>query len=72
MWTQNGVNNKIWNICVNTESAGLKFCRVEVLCDSGYEVTIVTHSLADLYLPKMKNASFVAPESNGLSCACAV
>ena len=41
-------------------------------CDSGYDVTIATFSLADLYLPKMKNGLFVAPESNGLSCACAV
>ena len=41
-------------------------------CDSGYDVTIATYSLADLYPPKMKNALFVTPESNGLSCACAV
>ena len=41
-------------------------------CDSGYDVTIGTYSLADLYLPNMKNALLVAPESNGLSCACAV
>ena len=24
-------NNKIWNICANTKSTGLKFCRVYVL-----------------------------------------
>ena len=41
-------------------------------CDSGYDVTIATYSLADLYLPKMKNALFVAPELEGLSCPCAV
>jgi len=41
-------------------------------CDSGYDVTIATHSLADLYLPKMKNAFFFPPESYRLSCACAV
>ena len=23
--------NKIWNICANTKSTGLKFCRVDVL-----------------------------------------
>ena len=39
-------------------------------CDSGYDVTTETYLLAHLYLPKMKNALFVAPESNGLSCAC--
>ena len=42
------------------------------LCDSGYDVTIATFSLPDLYLPKMKNGLFVASETNGLSCACAV
>ena len=35
-------------------------------CGSGYDVTIATYSLPDLYLPKMKNALFVVPESNGL------
>ena len=24
-------NNKIWNICRNTKTTGLKFCRVDVL-----------------------------------------
>ena len=37
-----------------------------------YSVTIATYSLPDLYLLKMKNGLFVAPESNILSCACAV
>ena len=41
-------------------------------CDSGYDVTIATYLLPDLYLPKMKNALFVAWESDRLSCACAV
>ena len=41
-------------------------------CDSGYGVTIATYPLPDLYLPNMKNASFVAPGFNELSCACAV
>ena len=41
-------------------------------CDGGYDVTIATYSLPDLYLSKMKNALFVALESNGPSCACAV
>jgi len=41
-------------------------------CDSGYDVTIATYLLPDLYFPKMKNASFVAPEFNGLSFAWAV
>ena len=40
-------------------------------CDGGYDVTIATYLLADLYLPKMKNALFGAPETNRLSCACA-
>ena len=69
------LNNKICNICGNTRSTGLKFCRVDVRathCGSGYGVTIATYSLPDLYLPKMENALFVAPESNGLSCACVV
>ena len=42
------------------------------ICDSGYDVTIATYSLPDLYIAKMKNALFVAPESNGVSRACAV
>ena len=25
------LNNKIWNICANAKSIGLKFCRVDVL-----------------------------------------
>ena len=33
---------------------------------------MAAYSLADVYLPKMKNGSFVARESDGLSCACAV
>ena len=41
-------------------------------CDSGYEVTIATYSLPDLYLPKMKNALFNAPEFNTVSSACNV
>ena len=41
-------------------------------CDSGDDVTIVTYSLSDLYVPKMKIALFFAPESNSLSCACIV
>ena len=41
-------------------------------CNSGSDVTIATYLLSDLYLPKMKNALFVATESNRLSCACAV
>ena len=43
-----------------------------LVINNSYDVTIATHSLPDLYLPKIKNALFVAPESNGLSCACAV
>ena len=31
LWTQNDVNNKIWNICANTKSTGLKFCTVDML-----------------------------------------
>ena len=31
--------------------------------DNSYDVTISTYSLPDLYLPKIKNALFVAPES---------
>jgi len=64
-------------------SVQIQVCRVKLLqgwgtarfthCYSGYDVTIATYSsLADLLLPKMTNASLVAPESNGLSCACAV
>ena len=33
---------------------------------------MATYSLPDLYTPKMKNALFVAPESNRLSYTCAV
>ena len=40
--------------------------------DNSYDVTIATYALPDLYLPIMKNALFVAPESSGISCACAV
>ena len=40
--------------------------------DNSYDVTIATYSLPDLSLPKKKKHLFVAPESNGLSCACAV
>ena len=40
--------------------------------DSGYDVTIATYSLLDLYLPKMKTALFVVPEFNRISSACAV
>jgi len=36
--------------------------------DRGYDVTIATYSLPDLYLLKRKNALFVFPESNVLSC----
>ena len=61
----------------NTKSTGLKFFRVDVLQELhiliySYDVTIATYALPDLYLPKMKNALFVAPECNRLSCACAV
>ena len=59
-----------------------KYYRVEILqgwcaartthCDSGYDVTIATYSLPDLYNPRMKNALFYAPEFNTLSSACAV
>ena len=31
-------------------------------CDSGYDTTITTYSLPDLYLPKVKNTLFVVPE----------
>ena len=40
--------------------------------DGGYDITIVTYLLPDLYLPKMETALFVAPEFNRLSRACAV
>ena len=40
--------------------------------DSGYDVTIATYSLPDLYLPKMKTAFFNSPEFNTFSFACAV
>ena len=58
---------------------GQNICRVDVLpelqcthCDSDYDVTIATYSLPDLYLPEMKIAFFVAPESNKLPFACSV
>jgi len=41
-------------------------------CDHSFDVTIATYSLPDLYIPKIKIALFVAPESNSLSCAYAV
>ena len=60
----------------STKPTGLKLCRVDVLqelnIDSGYDVTIATYSLPDLYLPKMKNALFNTPKFNTLSSACAV
>jgi len=34
--------------------------------DNSYDVSIATYSLPDLYLPKMKNALFVAPETDFL------
>ena len=40
--------------------------------DCGYDVTIETYSLPDLYPPKIKTALFIAAEFNRLSCACAV
>ena len=56
-----------------------KVYRVEILqgwctartahCNNGYDVTIATYSLPDLYFPEMKTALFVAPEFNRLSCA---
>ena len=50
----------------------LGWCAVRTIhFDSGYDITIATYSLPDLYLPKMKTALFVAPEFNRLSCACA-
>ena len=57
-------------ISVQTKSIGLRFCKGDVLhnfCGGGYDVTIATYLLPDLYLLKMKNALF-----NRLSCACAV
>ena len=42
-----------------------------LVINNSYDITIATQ-LPDLYLPKIKNALFVAPESNGRSCACAV
>ena len=68
----------IWNIYVNTKSTGLKFCRVELVQELHLVIVVMMspyiaiYSLEDLYLPKMKNALFVAPESNRLSRACAV
>mgnify|MGYP000311995531 CR=1 FL=1 len=58
-------------------SLGLTFCRADMHQgtthhDSGYDVTIATSLLPDLYLLKRKNALFVSPESNRLSCVCAV
>ena len=41
-------------------------------CDRSFDVTIATYLLPDLYIPKMKNALFVGPGSNSLSCAYAV
>ena len=52
--------------------AGLMCCKNYFILIVGYDVTIATYSLPDLYLPKMKTALFVAPEFNRLSCACAV
>ena len=48
------------------------YCKNYTFFDNNYDVTIAKHSLPDLYLPEVKDALFVAPESNGLSCACAV
>ena len=77
MVTQNDVKSQNMDVCANT-----KVYRVEILqgwCtarsaheDSDYDVTKATYWLPDLYRPKMKNPLFIAPESNGLSCACAV
>ena len=75
VWIPNDVR---YGISVQIPSLqGLRFCGVDVLQElhifvSGYDVIIATYSLPDLYLPKMKNASFVAPESNGPSFDCAV
>ena len=41
-------------------------------CGSAYDVTTEIYSLLDLYLPKMKNASFVAPKFNELPYTSAV
>ena len=73
-------NHKLRSTCANSKSTGLKLARVDVLqelhlYDSGYDVTIATHSLPDLYLPKIKHALLVAPEeceADFLVHACAV
>ena len=51
--------------------AGLMCCQI-THCDSDYDVTIATYSLPDLYLSEMKNAFFVAPDSNRPPSAYAV
>ena len=53
---------------LKTKSTRLKFCRVDVLQELHIviEIMMSTYSLPDLYLTKMKNALFFAPESNGL------
>ena len=55
-----------WNFAGSMTAAGTTHC------DSGCDVTIATHLCPDLYFPKWKMPYFVAPESNRLSCACAV
>ena len=49
----------MWNTCVEILQG---WCTARTMhCDGGYDVNIAT--LPVLYLPKMKNALFVAPES---------
>ena len=63
----------MWDMPVNTDrTITTNRPDIQIYFDNCYDVTIATYSLPDLYLPKMKNALFVAPESNGLSCTCAV
>ena len=77
----------LWHHLMDTKwckiaKCGISVYKVEILqgrcsaktthCDSSYDGTIATYLLPDLHLPQMQNALFVAPESNRLSCACAV
>ena len=69
--TQNDVKSQIWNAFANTQSTGLKFCRVDVMRELHIEIRCChSNILIPRPLHKLKNALFVAPESDRLSFAC--
>ena len=77
LWTQNGVKYQNMqylykNWVYRVENLHDWSATRTTHCGSCYDVTTETYSLFDLYLPKMTDASFVAPKFNGLPFISAV